>query len=85
MIIPLRLSNLAEKYRTPVVLLIDEITAHTREKIIIPNPDEFEVFNRIVPTMPPEWYKPFEETVRGVPPMPSIGSGLPVPCDRVDS
>ncbi|WP_419779369.1 2-oxoacid:acceptor oxidoreductase subunit alpha [Maridesulfovibrio sp.] len=67
--------NLAEKYRTPVILLIDEITAHTREKIIIPNPDEFEVFNRIVPTMPPEWYKPYEETVRGVPPMPSIGSG----------
>ncbi|WP_320008556.1 2-oxoacid:acceptor oxidoreductase subunit alpha [Maridesulfovibrio sp.] len=67
--------NLAEKYRTPVILLIDEITAHTREKIIIPNEDEFEVFNRIVPTMPPEWYKPYEETVRGVPPMPSIGSG----------
>ncbi|MFW5498261.1 MULTISPECIES: 2-oxoacid:acceptor oxidoreductase subunit alpha [unclassified Maridesulfovibrio] len=67
--------NLAEKYRTPVILLIDEITAHTREKIIIPNEDEYEVFNRIVPTMPPEWYKPYEETVRGVPPMPAIGSG----------
>lgn len=67
--------NLAEKYRTPVILLIDEITAHTREKIAIPNPDEYEVFNRIVPTMPPEWYKPYEETVRGVPPMPAIGSG----------
>jgi 2-oxoglutarate ferredoxin oxidoreductase subunit alpha len=67
--------NLAEKYRTPVILLLDEITAHTREKIEIPNPDEYEVFNRIVPTMPPEWYKPYEETVRGVPPMPAIGSG----------
>lgn len=67
--------NLAEKYRTPVVLLLDEITAHTREKIEIPNADEYEVFNRIVPTMPPEWYKPYEETVRGVPPMPAIGSG----------
>ncbi|SDK74779.1 2-oxoglutarate ferredoxin oxidoreductase subunit alpha [Maridesulfovibrio ferrireducens] len=67
--------NLAEKYRTPVILLIDEITAHTREKIIIPNEDEYEVFNRTLPTMPPEWYKPYEETVRGVPPMPAIGSG----------
>ncbi|OEU70477.1 MAG: 2-oxoglutarate synthase subunit alpha [Desulfovibrio sp. S3730MH75] len=67
--------NLAEKYRTPVILLIDEITAHTREKITIPNEYEFEVFNRILPTMPPEWYKPYEETVRGVPPMPAIGSG----------
>lgn len=67
--------NMAEKYRTPVILLIDEITAHTREKIKIPHPDEYEVLSRIVPSMPPEWYKPYEETVRGVAPMPPIGSG----------
>jgi len=67
--------NYAEKYRTPVILLLDEITAHTREKIEIPRPGEFEVLSRLRPTMPPEWYKPYEETVRGVPPMPPIGSG----------
>ncbi|XPV75002.1 MAG: 2-oxoacid:acceptor oxidoreductase subunit alpha [Desulfovibrio sp.] len=67
--------NMAEKYRTPVILLIDEVTAHTREKIVIPEPHDLEIFNRIVPTVPPEWYKPYEEMVRGVPPMPPIGSG----------
>ncbi len=67
--------NMAEKYRTPVILLLDEVTAHTREKITLPLPEELEVFSRVVPAMPPEWYKPFEETVRGVPPMPAIGSG----------
>ncbi|MUM78721.1 2-oxoacid:acceptor oxidoreductase subunit alpha [Pseudodesulfovibrio sp. F-1] len=67
--------NMAEKYRTPVILLLDEVTAHTREKIAIPNQGEFEVFSRTVPSMPPEWYKPYEETVRGVPPMPPLGSG----------
>jgi 2-oxoglutarate ferredoxin oxidoreductase subunit alpha len=67
--------NMAEKYRTPVILLLDEVTAHTREKITLPLPGEFEVGSRVVPAMPPEWYKPFEETVRGVPPMPPIGSG----------
>jgi 2-oxoglutarate ferredoxin oxidoreductase subunit alpha len=67
--------NMAEKYRTPVILLLDEVTAHTREKIEIPNPGEFEVFSRTVPNMPPEWYKPYEETVRGVPPMPPLGTG----------
>ncbi len=67
--------NMAEKFRTPVVLLLDEITAHTREKIELPREGEVEVANRTVPTMPPEWYKPYEETVRGVPPMPAIGSG----------
>jgi 2-oxoglutarate ferredoxin oxidoreductase subunit alpha len=67
--------NMAEKYRTPVILLLDEVTAHTREKIQLPNPGEYEVFSRSVPSMPPEWYKPYEETVRGVPPMPPLGSG----------
>lgn len=67
--------NMAEKYRTPVILLLDEVTAHTREKIELPNDGEYEIFSRTVPSMPPEWYKPYEETVRGVPPMPPIGSG----------
>ncbi len=67
--------NFAEKYRTPVVLLLDEITAHTREKVSLPEPGDFEVFSRLVPTMPPEWYKPYEETLRGVPPMPPLGAG----------
>ncbi|XXJ19351.1 2-oxoacid:acceptor oxidoreductase subunit alpha [Desulfovibrio caledoniensis] len=67
--------NMAEKYRTPVILLLDEVTSHTREKIELPNENEYEVFSRTVPSMPPEWYKPYEETVRGVPPMPPIGSG----------
>ena len=67
--------NFAEKYRTPVILLLDEVTAHTREKIEIPNDGEYEIFSRTVPSMPPEWYKPYEETVRGVPPMPPLGAG----------
>ena len=77
--------NMAEKYRTPVILLLDEVTSHTREKIELPNEGEFEVFSRTVPSMPPEWYTPYEETVRGVPPMPPIGSGYQVPRHRADS
>lgn len=67
--------NFAERYRTPVILLLDEITAHTREKISIPPRSDFEILYRLQPSMPPEWYKPFEETVRGVPPMPPLGAG----------
>lgn len=67
--------NFAEKYRTPVILLIDEVTAHTREKITIPEMDELEILTRVTPTVPPEWFKPFADTTRGVPPMPAIGSG----------
>ncbi len=67
--------NFAEKYRTPVILLLDEITAHTREKITVPEAGDLEVISRSVPTMPPEWYIPYEDTMRGVSPMASLGSG----------
>jgi len=67
--------NFAEKYRSPVILLLDEVTAHTREKIELPEPGDFEIFSRMTPAMPPEWYKPYEESLRGVPPMPPLGAG----------
>ncbi|MFW5731273.1 MAG: 2-oxoacid:acceptor oxidoreductase subunit alpha, partial [Desulfonatronovibrionaceae bacterium] len=67
--------NFAEKYRTPVILLLDEVTAHTREKITIPDPEDVYVYSRILPSMPPEWYMPFEDNMRGVSAMPPIGSG----------
>lgn len=70
-----RAFNLAEKYRSPVILLLDEITAHTREKIYLPEPDAYEIFSRITPSMPPEWFVPYEESMRGVPPMPPLGAG----------
>ncbi len=67
--------NLSEKYRTPVVILADEVVAHTREKISLPHPEEIEVVERIRPTMPPEWYVPYEDNSRGVPPMGIFGDG----------
>jgi len=67
--------NLSEKYRTPVIILSDEVVAHTREKIQLPHPEEIEVFDRIKPSMPPEWYIPYEDTPRGVPPMAAFGDG----------
>ncbi|ACV68689.1 2-oxoacid:acceptor oxidoreductase subunit alpha [Desulfohalobium retbaense] len=70
-----RAFNFAEKYRTPVVLLLDEVTAHTREKVRVPSSSECEVLSRITPSMPPEWYVPYEDSMRGVPPMPPLGSG----------
>ncbi|MFP4040876.1 MAG: 2-oxoacid:acceptor oxidoreductase subunit alpha [Desulfosudaceae bacterium] len=39
--------NFAETYRTPVVLLLDEVTGHTREKITIPAPGTIEVNERL--------------------------------------
>ncbi len=67
--------NLSEKYRVPVIILSDEIVAHTRESIILPTIDDIEVVDRIAPTVPPEWYQPYEDNSRGVPPMAPFGSG----------
>jgi 2-oxoglutarate ferredoxin oxidoreductase subunit alpha len=67
--------NLSEKYRTPVILLTDEVVAHTREKVTLPRAGEIEVVDRIRPTMPPEWYIPYEDNPRGVPPMGIFGDG----------
>ena len=70
-----RAFNLSEKYRTPVILLADEVVAHTREKIYLPRPEEVEVIDRIKPNMPPDWYIPYEDNSRGVPPMSVFGDG----------
>ncbi len=70
-----RAFNLSEKYRTPVILLADEVVAHTREKIYLPRSEEVEVIDRIKPNMPPDWYIPYEDNSRGVPPMSVFGDG----------
>lgn len=67
--------NLSEKYRTPVIILSDEVVAHTREKINLPHPEEIEIIERIRPSMPPEWYVPYEDNSRGVPAMGIFGDG----------
>ena len=42
----IRAFNLAEKYRTPVILLMDEIVGHMREGVVLPDPDELVIVNR---------------------------------------
>jgi 2-oxoglutarate ferredoxin oxidoreductase subunit alpha len=67
--------NLSEKYRLPVIILSDEVVAHTREGIELPEISKVEVVERIKPSVPPEWYLPYEDNSRGVPPMASFGDG----------
>lgn len=42
----IRCFNLSEKYRTPVIFLMDEIVGHMREGVEIPEPDSYEIVNR---------------------------------------
>jgi 2-oxoglutarate ferredoxin oxidoreductase subunit alpha len=67
--------NYSEKYRTPVILLLDEVIGHMREKIEIPDFDTVERVERIATDVPPEWYKPYGDTLSDVPPMANFGEG----------
>lgn len=67
--------NLAEKFRVPVILLMDEAIGHMREKVTLPDYSEIHVENRLTPIVPPEWYKPYEITTDFISPMAPFGTG----------
>ena len=68
----IRAFNLAEKYRTPVMLLADEIIAHMRERIILPSAESIRVISRRKPKSDEKAFFGIEE----IPPMPSVGEGF---------
>ena len=66
--------NLAEKYRTPVILLTEETIGHMREPVELYDFDHVDVFERRV-LESPEDYKPYSNENGDVPPMASFGTG----------
>lgn len=71
-----RAFNLAEKYRTPVIVLTDEVVGHMREKLEIPAPGELEVYDRIRPEADDKDYLAYKvEEGDLVPKMAAFGSG----------
>jgi 2-oxoglutarate ferredoxin oxidoreductase subunit alpha len=70
-----RAVNLSEKYRVPVILLTDEVIAHLREKVTLPAPETIERFDRVKPTVSPDWYKPFDDVESGITSMANFGEG----------
>lgn len=73
-----RAFNLAEQYRTPVILLMDEVVAHMRESVVLPEPGQLQIINRPRPEMPPGVYNPADQAGRPVRPMVSFGDGYRV-------
>jgi 2-oxoglutarate ferredoxin oxidoreductase subunit alpha len=69
-----RAFNLAEKYRTPVILLADETIAHLREQATVPRLKQIKIFDRKKPGPSDRAFFGSEE----VAPMPSVGEGFNV-------
>ena len=67
--------NLAEKYRMPVFVLMDEVVGHMRERVETVEVGPDDIVNREMPTVPPEWYEPFGNPASDVPPMAPFGEG----------
>jgi 2-oxoglutarate ferredoxin oxidoreductase subunit alpha len=70
-----RAFNLAEKYRTPVIVLYDEIVGHMREPVTIPGPGEIPVVDRARPECGPDEYFPYDDRYE-VPPLAPFGAGF---------
>ena len=52
--------NLAEEYRVPVIVMLDEVVGHMTEKVVIPPADKIKVTERRWTTKKPGEFKPFE-------------------------
>lgn len=67
--------NIAEELRVPVILLLDEVIGHMREKIVIPDRDSLKITNRKKTDARPEDFLPYKADEDGVPPMADFGTG----------
>ncbi|ATW25011.1 2-oxoacid:acceptor oxidoreductase subunit alpha [Candidatus Formimonas warabiya] len=70
-----RAFNLAEKYMTPVILLMDEVIGHLREPLDFDEVAELDILERKKPEVSPEAYIPFGAGEDGVPALAPFGTG----------
>ncbi|MDD5230601.1 MAG: 2-oxoacid:acceptor oxidoreductase subunit alpha [Candidatus Marinimicrobia bacterium] len=67
--------NCAERFRTPVLIMTDEIIGHLSEKVELPDPSTLEIITREHPTVSPAEYRPYKMTDSDIPPMANFGEG----------
>jgi len=67
--------NLSERWRVPVLLMMDECVGHMTEKVIIPPADEIEIVPREYSNVPPEEYLPYAANKNLVPELVPLGKG----------
>src|SRR3990170_9022029 len=67
--------NLAEQYRIPVFVMMDECVGHMTEKVVIPPPGKIKIVPRRYTHLPPAQYLPYRPELDGVPEMVRAGDG----------
>jgi 2-oxoglutarate ferredoxin oxidoreductase subunit alpha len=67
--------NLAEEFRIPVMLMMDEVVGHMTEKVVIPPADQIQVTPRKHTRKPADSYLPYQTNGDMVPEMAHAGEG----------
>ena len=68
--------NYSERFRTPVILLMDEIVGHLRERVELPDAEELEIYPRRKPECSrAEGYEPYRPAKDLVPNTANFGEG----------
>lgn len=70
--------NLSEKYRTPVLFMMDETLGHMTEKVVIPEIDSMEIVNRPITKADPKDYIPYKAGENHIPDMAIAGEGYAI-------
>jgi 2-oxoglutarate ferredoxin oxidoreductase subunit alpha len=67
--------NLAEEFRVPVMMMLDECVGHMTEKVAIPEAEKIEITPRNFTRKPPAEFRPFSTDETLVPEMTKAGDG----------
>lgn len=67
--------NLSERYRVPVLMMLDEVVGHMTEKVVIPPPDQIHVESRRFTAKAPGDFNLFRPEGGMVPEMTKAGDG----------
>jgi 2-oxoglutarate ferredoxin oxidoreductase subunit alpha len=70
--------NYAEKYRVPVLVMMDEVVGHMTEKVVIPPAEEIEIEPRHFTTKDPNNFHLYAPDSEEVPEMAHLGQGYSV-------
>ncbi len=70
--------NISEELRTPVILLMDEVVGHLREKVTLPGPGDIVIKDRKKPAPGSRYlpYAPMEGEDGDIPPLGAFGDGF---------
>ncbi len=67
--------NLSETYRTPVLIMTDEMVGHLSEKVVIPDQGSIKTLSRPAARGRKDRFKPYHPAENGVAPMAIAGQG----------